>query len=314
MKFEYPSDNINDENAQNSLGSTNQFGFFPVSLNNSWHGGVHIEGWWEKIFAIADGEIIAYKLPKEYCEEVIGKDKYQYSNGFVLIRHNYKSPKEQELTFFSLYMHLLPKKSLMAGGAIVPSVFTNWGTVVEGLSAKRADGKNRSEAFVIPEGETVTLDTNPGNEANDPDHWVKKTKAESKFQKVKFLDKNNHLWKEIYIATAGKYVEDLKNGQFKIITKEDKGHAPENYSFNIKELDKVVNCHIPVKAGSLVGYTAKNGFGKQPNYRASHVEVFTTQDPTNFLNDVKDDIRQIYGSFKQRITKMEKLFNCQKLS
>ena len=40
MKFEYPSDDFHDENAHSRLGGTNQFGFFPISVNNCWHGGI----------------------------------------------------------------------------------------------------------------------------------------------------------------------------------------------------------------------------------------------------------------------------------
>ncbi|HEX8547574.1 MAG TPA: hypothetical protein VF691_11470, partial [Cytophagaceae bacterium] len=97
MKFEYPTNDITDEKASSNLGGSNSFGFYPISRFNSWHGGFHIEAANEKIQAIADGHIIAYRLPKSYLEETIDGHKYLYSNGFVLVEHEYKSPQGQEL-------------------------------------------------------------------------------------------------------------------------------------------------------------------------------------------------------------------------
>ena len=95
MRFEYPIKDINDENACHNIGSSNSFGFYPISRFNSWHGGYHVEGPGLEIRAIADGKVIAYRFPMNYTEEVIGTKKSQYSNAFVLIKHEYKRPKGQ---------------------------------------------------------------------------------------------------------------------------------------------------------------------------------------------------------------------------
>jgi hypothetical protein len=75
-------------------------GFYPLGANGIWHGGIHFDGATGKILkqedgvrAIADGEVVAYRLDSKY--PVL---KYQdgkscmYSTGFVLVRHKLVLP------------------------------------------------------------------------------------------------------------------------------------------------------------------------------------------------------------------------------
>ncbi len=112
-------------------------GSYLLGKSNSWHGGIHITDktapWCRKtrpIRAIADGEVVAYRITKKYEEANYGgasytfnnkfrynagnHHKYKFSNNFCLIKHKYKevnpedSSKCNEFTFYSLYMHLAP--------------------------------------------------------------------------------------------------------------------------------------------------------------------------------------------------------------
>jgi len=104
-------------------------GHFLLGSNKFWHGGIHISSASapqcvldEPIRCIADGEVVAYRLNKDYLESIFDADgdnkKLKYSNSFCLVRHEYKSVpnaeeganknKQNKLVFFSLYMHLLP--------------------------------------------------------------------------------------------------------------------------------------------------------------------------------------------------------------
>ncbi len=107
MKFVYPVDpkNGNDKYPFYLKGASNLTGYYPIGRMNTWHGGIHYEGD-NPIKAMADGKIIAYRVPKEYHTETIDNKTSEYSNGFVLIEHNYKSPNGLELNFYSLYNHL----------------------------------------------------------------------------------------------------------------------------------------------------------------------------------------------------------------
>ncbi|AZC34257.1 EF hand domain protein [Pseudomonas chlororaphis subsp. piscium] len=107
-------------------------GHYLLSAHGFWHGGIHIS---DKsapqcvretpIRCIGDGEVVAYRLNESHLtSEFVGSNdcaSLKYSTSFCLVRHEYKSPKKKTaegekgggqncLTFYSLYMHLLPFK------------------------------------------------------------------------------------------------------------------------------------------------------------------------------------------------------------
>lgn len=102
-------------------------GNYLLGSHNFWHGGIHISNASapqcirdEPVRCIGDGVVVAYRLNKDYlASEFIGAnatETLKYSNSFCLVRHDYKSPVNTEVTpgvcneliFYSLYMHLLP--------------------------------------------------------------------------------------------------------------------------------------------------------------------------------------------------------------
>lgn len=104
-------------------------GHYLLGSNKFWHGGIHVSNTSapqcilnEPIRCMADGEVVAYRLNEDYLESTFGDNekKLKYSNSFCLVRHEYKSApnpeegpnkgKQNQLTFYSLYMHLLPFK------------------------------------------------------------------------------------------------------------------------------------------------------------------------------------------------------------
>ena len=87
-------------------------------FNNSglWHQGIHLraskfpssEFENDKICAIADGKLIAYKVDSGYKtdnESESSKESAVYSTGFFLLKHEVAYPKDNVLTFYSLYRH-----------------------------------------------------------------------------------------------------------------------------------------------------------------------------------------------------------------
>ncbi|WP_421047887.1 lytic transglycosylase domain-containing protein [Paraburkholderia sp. A1RI-2L] len=107
-------------------------GFYPLGVSGIWHGGVHFDRNTaamlkqdEGVRAIADGEVVAYRLDSKYPEQIWRDNrKALYSTGFVLIRHRLPLPpapgvtgkpaSDETLTFFSLYMHLMDWNSYQA--------------------------------------------------------------------------------------------------------------------------------------------------------------------------------------------------------
>lgn len=161
MKFIYPKKGSNLDRRNNS----SIYGNYPLSSYNTWHGGIHEETRLAPLVAISDARIIAYKLPSEYlftaheCPEM-------YSNGFILLQHDYKSPKEKELTFYSLYHHIASKFDITHNKLEVPSFLSkkvtrikalNTPKGVRGRSASFEEGKTRGvETVLIPKNHIVT--------------------------------------------------------------------------------------------------------------------------------------------------------------
>lgn len=100
-------------------------GTYLVGKSNFWHGGIHVT---DKIAphcvkndmvrCMADGTVVAYRINADYLQSKCMGETLKYSTGFVLVRHDYKSAenseegpnkgKRNELTFYSLYMHVAP--------------------------------------------------------------------------------------------------------------------------------------------------------------------------------------------------------------
>jgi predicted chitinase len=78
-------------------------GIYPIAVDRRWHCGVHlapdVHG---AVYAIADGEVVAYRV----CQHAM--DSGNGNAGLVLLRHSTETGEGRKLTFYSLYMHLLP--------------------------------------------------------------------------------------------------------------------------------------------------------------------------------------------------------------
>ncbi|WEY40245.1 peptidase M23 [Paraburkholderia sp. SUR17] len=78
-------------------------GIYPVAADRSWHCGAHLApDMHGPVHAIADGEVVAYRV----CQHAM--DDGNGNAGFVLLRHSSETGDGRTLTFYSLYMHLLP--------------------------------------------------------------------------------------------------------------------------------------------------------------------------------------------------------------
>ena len=216
MKFEYPTDSGNSSFLK---GASNTMGFYPVGVLNNWHGGIHIEWGTRKIRSIADGYIIAYRLPEKSIriEKEAGenkeKKKYSYSNGFILIRHQYVSPRGQSLAFYSLYNHLLPKEEYKERE--IPACYNEY----EVKSASRPkvgiriwmdNTKNDGRSYFVPKGHIVTVV--PDKKAGEGGNFEKG--AEYKWVTAKNLQ--GDVIAEGYIKIGSTYVDVVEEGCYKV--------------------------------------------------------------------------------------------------
>ncbi|MBC7391081.1 MAG: hypothetical protein H7329_17885 [Opitutaceae bacterium] len=269
MRFEYPIKITSDteegieDKVVKLMGSQNTLGFYPIGRLNNWHGGIHLEGK-DEVLAIADGRIIAYRLPKTYLIETIAGINYEYSNGFVLIQHDYKSPNGLELTFYSLYHHLCSYEQLIKDDKpladfIVKNAFMVKGTAtveeVKGDHYKSSPSATTNLGF-LAKGTEITKVGNPSGD----------------YQKIT----------SAAITSSSAFIK--------------KTHIKATVAST--NLDIVKNCDKPVKAGTLIGHTGMYGFEKQANYHASHLDVFTADSVTDFLNGKSEDIADSKNYFK----------------
>ncbi|CAB3793885.1 hypothetical protein LMG28614_03785 [Paraburkholderia ultramafica] len=78
-------------------------GIYPITFDRRWHCGAHLSpDMHGPVYAIADGEVVAYRV----CQHAI--DSGNSNVGFVLLKHTTETGEGRTLTFYSLYMHLLP--------------------------------------------------------------------------------------------------------------------------------------------------------------------------------------------------------------
>ncbi|MGB5919381.1 hypothetical protein, partial [Arcobacter sp.] len=109
----YPFREVNKEEEYYKLFTEINNGNYLFSKDGFWHGGIHFSDTvltkvkaTQGIRAIADGELVAFRINSEYLQNDNEEDlEGLYSNGFFLIRHFFEYPIGNKLTFFSLYMH-----------------------------------------------------------------------------------------------------------------------------------------------------------------------------------------------------------------
>lgn len=188
MKFVYPVNpkNGNDKKLFYLKGASNRTGYYPIGRMNTWHGGIHYEGN-NPIKAIADGKIIAYRVPRKYLEDATNF-KGKYSNGFVLIQHDYVSPMEQKMTFYSLYNHLSSFEEMQS--KIFPKIY-----MIDSYEVSHT----ASDYIEKVKGVCIKLTQNGG--------LVLATAPKGSILTIQETNKDKRRWKVQYTTPFGKVIE-----------------------------------------------------------------------------------------------------------
>ncbi|WP_282116359.1 peptidoglycan DD-metalloendopeptidase family protein [Cellulophaga baltica] len=236
MNTSYPDDK------KEQLRFENTYGKYLMSAYNTWHGGVHLEGKNNKIHAIADGKIIAYRLNEEYEEltktksrtaeegdnEAITVKGYKYSNSFILIQHDLEltieRPEDETeeltgngekklVTFYSLYNHLKPINDIDNDKLDFPEFLGKKQTTVklkegfgEPITRKGLNGTTivGNTKIVIPKGKIVTKYFNEdGKEEKAYNH------KKEEFVRIKYIDDDATEYNDLFISTASTDIKDL---------------------------------------------------------------------------------------------------------
>lgn len=212
-------------------------GFYLLGMNRFWHGGIHLTGT-EPVLTIADGTIVAYRIAERLREYKEGATLRSYSNSFVLIEHEYHSPKGNTLKFYSLYMHLLPtteyKKSVPAKP--YPVFFKNKKAKVAVKSAAPAIAGvnvrnfNGDKVGILPNGATVKvgppLTTDEKRALKQA--WMREPDVD--FRAVLFATdfktEDNTLHPDYLVTTSAKFMQPLAVAQTYKVAGNDKPEYP----------------------------------------------------------------------------------------
>ena len=250
MKFVFPIEGKEAEDLY-ALNHKGAGGFYPIGMNNAYHGGTHFEGK-HAVVAICDGTVVSYRYMKKYCEETKGDKLYKYTNCFIIVRHEYETPKGQKLTFFSLFNQICPWEEFNEEQKKRrPSIFTSPGYKITASALNvRSTMDSSSDKNLIAKSRLTKGDEVIASAVDDK--WAKKEGVEEYF---------------VY-----------------------KGYSEAVSITSDPHLDEIVSVSIPVKAGTLLGYCGMyDQSGVPENYYAVHVEVFAGDDTVPFVQNSKKD-------------------------
>lgn len=224
---------------------------FPVGVNLTWHGGIHVQGdMYCPILCMMDGIVVAARLPeKDPVSPPFG------SRNFVLIKH--LTPKGEE--FWSLYMHLHPiqlKDDDSAMSEAMPWLYT-----LELI----AEGAGESNFRPNP---SVGATFNPPRQVRRGEQFI-------------VLDECN----------VGKYhwyhVESKVDNIRGWIAKTDRIKLSRSI-LELKNLrdGKVVKFNHPIAAGTCIGFMSHPNPGKIPFF---HWEIFSEKLASGGWGEIKDN-------------------------
>lgn len=278
-------------------------GHWLIGRNGMWHGGIHITDtstpWCalsgqsmneavdfpvpfkgeQPVRCMADGEVVAYRINRDYLSMPWYWGDLHYSGSFVLIRHRIQPGETAEsgLTFYTLYMHLAP-----------------WLAYPEQDSTafKVADGQHLNAYVDVPR-QWVVAELPPGTRVI----WDKAVSADT------MTGSNGRQYARVTLAEPVTGRMNLNAGD-RVWTVCDKGNLVPVRDSIIRpawwlpflppsretvQFDTVVcPTPYPIKAGDPVGhlgyFQVPTDNGHEKRYQV-HIECLTTDDLPRFLSN-----------------------------
>ncbi|EGY9635612.1 hypothetical protein JEF38_004548 [Salmonella enterica subsp. enterica serovar Rough O:c:z] len=266
-----------------------------------WHGGIHITDattpWCalsgkapqevmeypvpgkgeQAIRCMADGEVVAYRINRDYLTLPWESGDLFYSSSFVLVRHHIQPGQTaaSTLTFYTLYMHLAP-----------------WSAYPEESTAyKVADGQHL-KAYVDDTLQWTATTLKPGTRVNwnKSDPAAQMTARGRRYAHVSLVegitDKMNLnagdlLW---VVCDNGNLLPDHNGPERPVWWSNLLPPAKETMQFDTV----VCPTPYPIRSGDAIGhlgyYQAPKDGGYNGRYQV-HIECFTTDDLPRFLSN-----------------------------
>ncbi len=292
-------------------------------FNNSglWHQGIHLraskfpssEFENNNICAIADGKLIAYKVDSEYKsdnESESSKESAVYSTGFFLLKHEVAYPKDNVLTFYSLYRHTAKLSDYKSGiEEIVGSTKSSDNKIV----IRDAQNQPLNPRVELKNGVTIGVKRHTQTQDKfDELLWYRETKDN---KTIEHKPKSGEHWRIFHQS-----YEEMQSGPIKGLPLLSKHKIDTQADVEVK-LDKP----IEIKAGEELGLMGEYNQIGESGEKLLHLEVFTYDNIEQFKakaeaaykqdkekKGIKDNFlyvargSQLYSVLKDEVVELEK--------
>ena len=242
-------------------------------FNNSglWHQGIHLraskfpssEFENNKICAIADGKLIAYKVDSEYKsdnESESSKESAVYSTGFFLLKHEVAYPKDNVLTFYSLYRHTAKLSDYKSGIEELVGITKSADNKIVIRDAQNQPLNPRVE---LKNGVTIGVRRHTQTQDKfDELLWYRETQGN---KTVEHKPKSGEHWR-----IFNQSYEEMQNEKIKGLPLLSKHKIDTQVDVEVK-LDKP----IEIKAGEELGLMGEYNQIGESGEKLLHLEVFT---------------------------------------
>ena len=242
-------------------------------FNNSglWHQGIHLraskfpssEFENNKICAIADGKLIAYKVDREYktdAKSESSKASAVYSTGFFLLKHEVAYPKDNVLTFYSLYRHTAKLSDYKSGIEEIVGITKSADNKIVIRDAKNQPLNPRIE---LKNDVTIGVRRNTkGQEQFDELLWYRETQGN---KTIEHKPKSGEHWRIFHQS-----YEEMQSEQIKGLPLLSKHKIDTQADVEVK-----LNKAIAVKAGEELGLMGEYNQIGESGEKLLHLEVFT---------------------------------------
>ena len=292
-------------------------------FNNSglWHQGIHLraskfpssEFENNKICAIADGKLIAYKVDSEYKsdnESESSKESAVYSTGFFLLKHEVAYPKDNVLTFYSLYRHTAKLSDYKSGIEELVGITKSADNKIVIRDAQNQPLNPRVE---LKNGVTIGVKRHTQTQDKfDELLWYRETKDN---KTVEHKPKSGEHWR-----IFNQSYEEMQNEKIKGLPLLSKHKIDTQVDVEVK-LDKP----IEIKAGEELGLMGEYNQIGESGEKLLHLEVFTYDNIEQFKakaeaaykqdrekKGIKDNFlyvargSQLYSVLKDEVVELEK--------
>ena len=259
-------------------------------FNNSglWHQGIHLraskfpssEFENNKICAIADGKVIAYKVDSEYKsdnESESSKASAVYSTGFFLLKHEVAYPKDNVLTFYSLYRHTAKLSDYKSGIEEIVGITKSADNKIVIRDAKNQPLNPRVE---LKNGVTIGVRRNTkGQEQFDELLWYRETQGN---KTIEHKPKSGEHWRIFHQS-----YEEMQSEQIKGLPLLSKHKIDTQADVEVK-----LNKAIAVKAGEELGLMGEYNQIGESGEKLLHLEVFTYDNIEQFKSKAEAAYKQ----------------------